>query len=91
MMATHYERRDVKRFLLYVDLVVVAIFVTALVLLVKDAYAAGFYEATASGENLGQNLWYMARETAFLVASLAWIFFRFFKDKITELQSPWSN
>ncbi|HVL48339.1 MAG TPA: hypothetical protein VM889_07275 [Candidatus Thermoplasmatota archaeon] len=90
MVTSRFDRRDTKKILLYVDLAVILVFAVSLVLLVKDAYAAGFYEASAAGERLGQSLWFMARETAFLVASLAWIFFRFFKDKLVEIQNPWN-
>lgn len=89
MMTQNFEKQEIKRFLFYGDILVVGIFVIALALLVRDAYFAGWYMATGNTAEHTRNLWYMARETAFLTASLAWIFVRFFKDKLQSLNDPW--
>ncbi len=89
-MTENLEKRDVKRMLFYGDILVVGIFVIALALLVRDAYSAGFYYAANDLDAHTRSLWYMARETAFLTAALAWIFVRFFKDKLVDLQNPWT-
>ncbi|MHB8605476.1 MAG: hypothetical protein ACYDCK_09495 [Thermoplasmatota archaeon] len=78
-----------KRVFLYLDVLVIGIFAISLSLLVRDAYVAGYWENRELGlHNLG--FWAMMRDAAFLVASLAWVFFRYFKDKVTALQNPWA-
>lgn len=89
MMTARFEKRDFKRIFLYIDILVIAIFSVALVMLVRNAYAAGFYEGRDVGLQ-GQNLWYMARDAVFVATSLAWIFFRYFRTQVQALTNPWA-
>ncbi len=89
MMTARFEKRDFKRMFLYADMLVIAIFAVSLVMLARDAYVAGFYEGRDVGLQ-GKNLWYMARDAVFLVASLGWIFARYVRTQITSLLNPWA-
>ncbi len=90
MLSERYERNDVKRYLLYLDFVVAVIFGVALVLLVKNAYLAGFFEAAGSAGEQHARFWAMMSNVALLTASLSWIMFRFFKDKLADTKNPWA-
>ncbi len=90
MLSERFERKDMKRALLYLDFAVVVVFTIALVILVKNAYAAGFFEAVGSAGEQDGRFWAMMRDTAVVTASLAWIMFRFFKDKLADTKNPWA-
>ena len=88
MMTARFERRDLAKAFLGLDLLVTALFAVALMLLVRDAYLAGFYQARDA--NLyGQAFWAMIRDAVFLVGTLAWIFFRHFRGELQLLKDPW--
>lgn len=90
MMTARFERRQLKRWFFYVDVLVIGVFALALVMLVRDAYTAGFYEAVSAFDIQSAMFWAMLRDVAFLVGSLSWIFYRFFKNSAKELSNPWS-
>ena len=72
------ERATWKRYGFYLDLAVMAIFALAMVLTVRHSFHAGAaYERGELGAATSA-LWLVVADTAFLVASLAWIFYRFF-------------
>lgn len=89
MMTARFEKSDFKKMFLYVDLLVLAIFAVSLVMFARDAYVAGFYEGRDAGQQ-GRNLWYMARDAVFIVASLGWIFTRYVRTQISALMNPWA-
>lgn len=78
-----------RRWLFYLDLVIIAIFVIALVFLVQDAYLAGTYSGRGSSALQDLHLWYMIRDVAFVAVSIAWIFYRFFKIQFDLTKVPW--
>lgn len=82
----YLDRQDWGRVLFYTDLVVMAVFVVSLVLLVVNAYTAGFRVQSADYAASHQALWNVAIATGFMVGSLAWIFFRFFKHQYAALR-----
>ena len=89
MMTARLEKRDFKKIFLYLDLLVLAIFAVSLVVLIRDAYVAGFYEQRAP-DLYSDNFWAMLRDAVFVVGSLAWIFFRYFRVQVREFADPWA-
>lgn len=89
MMTEKHEKREIKRWFFYVDLLVIGIFCLSLVALVRDAYQAGFLDSYLVQETVNANYWNMLRDAAFLVGSLSWIFYRYFKNSVKVLQNPW--
>jgi hypothetical protein len=89
MMTENLEKRDVKKMFFYVDIVVIGIFALSLVMLVRDAYAAGFLDSYLVQSTANVSYWNMMRDAAFLVGSLSWIFYRYFKNSVKVLQNPW--
>jgi hypothetical protein len=85
----YIDRRDWARVLFYTDLVVIAICVVSIVLLVTNAYYAGYWLQTADYTAGHAALWKVTIATGFLVGSLAWIFFRFFKNQYVVMQRPY--
>lgn len=89
MMTARFEKRDFKKIFLYLDMLVIGIFAVSLVVLIRDAYVAGFYEQRVA--NLySHNFWAMLRDAVFVVASLSWIFFRYFRTQVAAFQDPWA-
>jgi hypothetical protein len=82
----YLDRQEWSRVLFYTDLVVMAVFVVSLVLLVVNAYVAGFRLEAADYAASHRALWNVAIATGFMVACLAWIFFRFFKHQYEALR-----
>jgi hypothetical protein len=89
MMTARFEKRDFKKIFLYLDVLVIGIFAVSLVVLIRDAYVAGFYEQRVE-DLYSTNFWAMLRDAVFVVGSLAWIFFRYFRSQIQEFQDPWA-
>ncbi|MEA3198731.1 MAG: hypothetical protein QOE90_159 [Thermoplasmata archaeon] len=89
MMTARFEKRDFKRIFLYLDILVMGIFAVSLVVLVRDAYVAGFYEQRVD-TLYSLNFWAMLRDAVFVVGSLAWMFFRYFRTQVAAFQDPWS-
>jgi len=89
MMTARFEKKEFKKIFLYLDILVMAIFAVSLVVLVRDAYVAGFYEQRVSGL-YSINFWAMLRDAVFVVGSLAWMFFRYFRQQVAAFQDPWS-
>lgn len=82
----HVDRKQWSKVLFYTDLVVIAIFAVSLVLLVVNSYAAGYQLRFSEYAASNHSLWKVAIATSFLVGSLAWIFFRFFKNQYLAMQ-----
>jgi len=89
MMTANLEKRDFKRMFLYLDMLVIAIFAVSLVVLIKDAYVAGFYEQRVD-TLYSTNFWAMMRDSVFVVGALSWIFYRYFRVQVREFQDPWA-
>lgn len=79
------DRATWRRYLFYVDLVVMAIFAISLMLLVRHTFVAGQMRAREELSIVTQMLWLVVADTAFLVGSLMWIFFRFFRNQYIVL------
>lgn len=90
MMTARFEKKDFKRMFILADLLVLGIFALSLTMLVRDAYIAGFWDQRDPTQHTLQ-YWYMMRDIVFLVASVCWIFVRYFKDKIVAMQNPWAS
>lgn len=82
------DRHTWRRYLFYIDLVVIGIFAVSLILLVRHTYHAGQYrmqhilqpEQGAWGLH-SEALWAVVADTALLVGSMMWIFYRFFRNE----------
>lgn len=85
------DQQEWAKVLFYTDLVVMAIFVVSLVLLVVNSYFAGYelqFTRYAASHDM---MWNVAIATAFLTGSMAWIFFRFFKNQYLAMKkTPYS-
>ena len=88
MMTARFEKRDFQKIFLYLDILVMAIFAVSLVVLIRDAYVAGFYEQRVS-DLYSMNFWAMLRDAVFVVGSLSWIFYRYFRGQVQEFADPW--
>ena len=75
------DRATWNRYLFYIDLVVLTIFAVALVLVVRHAFLAGQFYARDDLAGLNRILWLVVADTAFLVGSLGWVFYRFFRNQ----------
>lgn len=90
MMTANYQKSDIKRMFFYVDVVVLGIFALSLIVLVRDAYAAGFLDSYAVQATSNPHFWNMMRDAAFVIGALSWFFYRYFKNSIKVLQNPWA-
>lgn len=87
-MTRNHEKSEWKRALFYVDLLLLAILAVSLIMLARDAYAAGYYEARASSY-YEEAFWAMLRDAAIVIGSMAWLFYRYFRGTIQEMVDPW--
>lgn len=90
MMTEKFEKREIKKWFFYVDILVIGIFALSLILLVRDAYAAGWVDSYVIQDQVNGAYWRMMRDAAFLVGSLSWFFYRYFKNSVKVLQNPWA-
>lgn len=79
------DRASWKRYLFYTDLAVIAVFAVSLILLVRHAFLAGQEFETGDFDAHNRLMWMVVADTAFLVASLGWIFYRFFRNQYLVL------
>ncbi|MGB0653175.1 MAG: hypothetical protein ACPGQL_08225 [Thermoplasmatota archaeon] len=79
------DRATWRRYLFYIDLAVIAIFALSLVLLVRHTFAAGQFYERDEFTIATRSLWLVVGDTAFLVGSLGWIFYRFFRNQYLVL------
>ncbi len=90
MMNTKYEKQDVKGWMLLIDVVVTLVMIASAVMLVYNAYLAGAkLGAGVAGAEQRMHYWTMMTSVAFLVGSLAYLFGRYFKDRLAEVHNPW--
>ncbi len=79
--AQRVDRATWKRYLFYIDLVVVAVFALALILLVRHTFMAGQLFAEDRFRTFSRLMWLIVGDTAFLVGALGWVFYRFFRNQ----------
>ncbi|MHB8585841.1 MAG: hypothetical protein ACYDDF_08410 [Thermoplasmatota archaeon] len=89
-MTNRFERQQIDRALIFLDIAVVLVFLVSLTLLVFDAYGAGFYEAAANDAAHSTTFWHMVRDIAFVMISLGYFVTRHFKVALTRATSPWA-
>lgn len=75
------DRATWRRYLFYIDLAVIAVFIVSLVVSIRHAFLAGQWYAAGEIDIAGQNLWLLVGDTVFVTGSLSWIFYRFFKNQ----------
>ena len=81
------DRTSWKQYLFYVDMVVWGIFGLAIAYVVGNIYLVGYYEGNTPGGHEGA-WWKAFIGLSFLVASLAWVFFRFWKNGFLAMKRP---
>ena len=77
-----------RRILFYVDLAVILAFAVSLIQLVRHTFRAGILYEQGALHGMSATMWLVAADTAFLVGSLAWIFYRFFRHAFRALARP---
>ncbi len=79
------DRQTWRKYLFYVDLLVIAIFAISLALLVRHTFVAGqWYERGEFGISI-DTMWLVVVDSAFLVGALSWIVYRFFRNQYLVL------
>lgn len=81
----HVERAQWHRYLFYVDLAVVALFVISLILLIRHSFMAGQWYAKGEFSIATDGMWLIVADTVFLTGAICWIFFRFFRNQYLVL------
>lgn len=91
MMNVKYEKRDVKAWLLLLDVTITLVLLASLSLLIYHSYVAGVMLGSGEGSTAEQrdHYWAMMTSVAFLVGSLSYLFGRYFKDRFAEVNNPW--
>lgn len=82
------DTRRRNQLLFYLDIVLVGLGAIALVVLVHDAFQAGYLsetDAVAYGEYLVR----MSIEAGLFVVSMAYFLARFYRVRVKELSNPW--
>jgi len=79
--AQRIDRATWKRYLFYLDLCIIAVFAVSLILLVRHSFLGGQWYERGELQQTTDLLWMIVADAAFLVASLAWIFYRFFRNQ----------
>ncbi len=79
------ERRTWQKYLFYMDLAVIAIFCVSLILLVRHTFLAGLLYDRGEFSSSTRALWLVVGDAVFLVGSLGWVFYRFFKNQYIVL------
>lgn len=79
------ERDTWRKYLFYIDLAAIAIFAIALIVSIRHAFFAGMWYEQGEIVLAGQNLWLLVGDMVFLTGSLAWIFYRFFRNQYLVL------
>lgn len=79
------DRATWRKYLFYLDLVVFAVFALSLVYLVRHTWIGGGAFATGDTSASMRLQWQVATDVAFLVGSLSWIVYRFFRNQYLVL------
>lgn len=88
MQLTPIDKARWRKYLFYVDMIVWGIFAAAVAYVVGNIYLVGFYEGAERIATHETAWWKAFIGLAFLVGSLAWVFFRFWKNGVTALRRP---
>ncbi|HUR69692.1 MAG TPA: hypothetical protein VM370_10655 [Candidatus Thermoplasmatota archaeon] len=88
MMTARFEKKEFRKIMLYLDVLVLGIFAVSLVVLVRDSYVAGFWEQR-DATNYSMTFWAMMRDAVFVVGALSWIFYRYCKTQASQFSDPW--
>ena len=83
------ESRRTNQLLFYLDIVLLGLGSLALVVLVHDAFAAGFASQRDAAAYSGY-IWRMATEGILLTLSMSYFLVRFYKARIKDLANPWA-
>ena len=83
--AQKVDRATWRRYLFYIDLVVLSIFAVALILLVRHSFQAGILFNEGALDKTTGKMWQLVSDTTFLIAALAWVVFRFFRNQYLVL------
>ncbi len=79
------DRQTWRKYLFYIDLIVIAIFAISLALLIRHTFLAGqWYERDEFGLSM-DTMWLVVVDTAFLVGALSWMVYRFFRNQYLVL------
>lgn len=82
------DRRTWKKWLFYGDMIVWCIFVASTALVITNMYLVGWARGEADMV-ASDNYWFNAMTAlGFMVAALAWLFFRFWKNGYLALKRP---
>ena len=81
------DRREWRKYLFYIDVVVWAVFAAATAYVIGNVYLAGFELGTDRPDNDG-NWWRVMTGFAFMMGALSWVFFRFWKNGFLALKRP---
>lgn len=82
------DRTAWRKYLFYIDMVVWGIFAVAVAYVVSNIYLVGFYEDTTQVALHESSWWKAFIGLSFMVASLSWVFFRFWKNGYTAMRRP---
>lgn len=84
----HMDTRQKHQMFFYLDIVLLGLGAIALVILVHDAFQAGYASVTDAGV-YGEYLVRMSIEVGLVVVSMAYFLARFYKARVKELSNPW--
>ena len=90
MMNANYTKAQTQRWLLVLDVTATLILLGSATLLIWNAHAAGLAAGTGAVDAGRIPMWNMLTALAFFMGAFAWLFGRFFKDRLVEINSPWA-
>ena len=77
-----------RKYLFYTDMIVWGIFAIAIAYVVSNIYLVGYYEGTPQQAIHEASWWKALVGVAFMMGSLAWVFFRFWKNGYKAMSRP---
>ena len=84
----HMDKAAWKKYLFYIDMVVWGIFAVAIAYVVGNMYLVGYFEGKADLSTHEAAWWKAFIGLSFMVASLSWVFFRFWKTGFQAMKRP---
>ncbi len=84
----HLDRATWRKYLFYIDMVVWGIFAVAVAYVVSNIYLVGFYEGNADLATHEEKWWRTMIGFSFMMGSLSWVFFRFWRNGYMALRRP---
>ncbi len=79
------DRQTWRKYLFYIDLVVIAIFAISLALLVRHTFVAGQLLERGAFDLSTDTMWLIVVDTAFMVGAFSWVVYRFFRNQYLVL------